>query len=382
MNGRETALEIDTLSELAGALAAHDAERVRLARAAAVLDARGEWALDGAVSMTAWLRARLRMLDDDAADLLRPGRFCERFSFGDAVADGTLSWGQATLMRRAVRPTAEGLLDEQHAEMVETLAQLDIAQTKIACRVWKAHADALVDPAPKDAAPAEVSFAVDDTGQACGRFVLSPMGTLQFEKALATATSFLGADDDRRPAERRAQAWEDICAFFNANHDRAGTPRHRSHVELVSDPDGIVRTVDGRVVDEVCADTLMCDCVVHRVLKTGSSILDYGHATRTVPLALFRSIALRDGGCRFPGCDRPVAWTEAHHVRFWRHHGPTRLENLLLLCSRHHHIVHRPDWELTLHPDATVTVTTPDGVIMTSRPRGSPPTRPRLGTAA
>ena len=366
---------IDTLADLAVALHDHAANTVRLALAAAAFADRGDWALDGSVSMTAWLRAHLRMLDNDSHELLRAGRFYARSApFAAAVTDGTLSAGQATLMRRAIRPDTETIFDQQHTELVDILAPLDLAQTKIACRTWRARADAITDPEPRPVAPTELSHAIDDNGQACGRFVLSPMGTLQFEKALATATSFLGAHDDRHPGERRAQAWEDICAFFNANHDRAGTPRHRSHVELVSDPDGIVRTLDGRVVDEVCAQTLMCDCVIHRVLKAGSSILDYGHATRTVPLALFRAVALRDGGCRFPGCDRPIAWTEAHHIQFWRHHGPTRLHNLALFCSRHHHTIHRPGWTATLAPDATLTITTPTGETLTSQPRGSPPT--------
>ena len=154
-------------------------------------------------------------------------------------------------------------------------------------------------------------------------------------------------------AERNADALEDICSFFNANHDRSGTPRHRPHAEIVVEADGTVRTINGRVLDTACARMLLCDCVLHRVLKAGSSILDYGRATRSVPYPTFRALAIRDGGCRVAGCDRPVAWTDGHHVEHWEHDGPTDLDNLCLLCRRHHRSMHTNGWTLTMDPTTT-----------------------------
>ena len=76
---------------------------------------------------------------------------------------------------------------------------------------------------------------------------------------------------------------------------------------------------------------------------------------------MFRAIAARDGGCRYPGCDRPVRFCDAHHIRHWRHGGNTDHDNLVLLCSRHHHHVHKERLQLKLLPDATVDITWPDG---------------------
>ena len=156
---------IDTLADLAAALHDHAANTVRLALATAALADRGDWALDGSVSMTAWLRAHLRMLDNDAHELLRAGRFYTRSApFAAAVTHGTLSAGQATLMRRAIRPDTEAIFDQQHTELVDILAPLDLAQTKIACRTWRARADAITDPEPRPVAPTELSHAIDDNG--------------------------------------------------------------------------------------------------------------------------------------------------------------------------------------------------------------------------
>jgi Domain of unknown function (DUF222)/HNH endonuclease len=68
--------------------------------------------------------------------------------------------------------------------------------------------------------------------------------------------------------------------------------------------------------------------------------LEVGRATRVVSAAQRTALAVRDGGCVFPGCDRPVAWCEAHHLRHWLHGGATDLANLVLLCRAHHRAVH------------------------------------------
>ncbi len=98
--------------------------------------------------------------------------------------------------------------------------------------------------------------------------------------------------------------------------------------------------------------------------------LDVGAATPTIPGHLRRAVTLRDRHCRFPGCDQPPAACQPHHIVPRAHGGTTNLTNLMLLCSFHHLIaVHRWGWTITLHPDTTVTATSPDG----TRTHGPPP---------
>ena len=112
-----------------------------------------------------------------------------------------------------------------------------------------------------------------------------------------------------------------------------------------------------------------CDAGIHRVVTNGrSSILDYGTTTRSVPAPLFNALVIRDRHCRFPGCDRPPDWCEAHHVRWVTHGGTTALDNLALVYTRHHHLLHTPGWHTKLLPDATLEVTDPHDRTHTSRP--------------
>jgi hypothetical protein len=172
----------------------------------------------------------------------------------------------------------------------------------------------------------------------------------------------------------------DVCRFFLDNQRSHAGGRHRPHVNVVVELDDLVagrggRLVDGPSLDGPTLSRLFCDSAVHRVVMSGrSSILDYGTSTRTIPAPLWNALVIRDEHCRFPGCDRPSAWCEGHHVVWVTQGGPTEPANLVLLCSRHHHVLHQPGWHAKLLPDATFEVTDPDGLVRgTSSPRAETP---------
>jgi Domain of unknown function (DUF222)/HNH endonuclease len=87
--------------------------------------------------------------------------------------------------------------------------------------------------------------------------------------------------------------------------------------------------------------------------------LEVGHTTHTVSPAQRNALIVRDGGCAFPGCDRPQSWCEVHHLRHWAHGGPTDPANLVLLCWTHHRAVHEGGWRLGRDPQGRLTATPP-----------------------
>ena len=102
-----------------------------------------------------------------------------------------------------------------------------------------------------------------------------------------------------------------------------------------------------------------------------STILDYGSAVRTVSPALWAALVVRDGHCRHPGCDRPPAWCEAHRIQYASRAGPTRLSNLVLACSRRHHLWHSQGWQLELGTDGELKLISSRGLVLTSRSRAA-----------
>src|SRR4029077_5626964 len=102
------------------------------------------------------------------------------------------------------------------------------------------------------------------------------------------------------------------------------------------------------------ARRLGCDCALTPIVNG-----EPRPTTRVVPGSMRRALNARDKGCRFPGCDRPPAWTDAHHIWHWADGGPHAMSNLILLCRRHHRLVHEGRWRLLGAGDGLLQVARP-----------------------
>lgn len=93
---------------------------------------------------------------------------------------------------------------------------------------------------------------------------------------------------------------------------------------------------------------LACDAdVIPVVLGTQGQVLDVGRRHRLVPEWMRYALIARDHGCAFPGCPVPATWCEAHHILSWLGGGATSIDNSVLLCAYHHHLVHDQDWTIS-----------------------------------
>ncbi len=125
---------------------------------------------------------------------------------------------------------------------------------------------------------------------------------------------------------------------------------------------------------------LACNAGLLPVVLAGESkILDLGTSRRVFDRHQRLALATRDRGCVFPGCERPPAWTEAHHRLPWSEGGATDIDNGCLLCSFHHHLIHQGEWELTLAPDGVTDVIPPARIDPERRPIRHQRFKPRLG---
>jgi hypothetical protein len=166
-------------------------------------------------------------------------------------------------------------------------------------------------------------------------------------RAVVDAGRRSSAGEPRTPDQCRADALGEICRQHLDRSDRPVVAGERPHVVLTVDLDSL-KTGRGSggleeagLVPAEVARKLSCDSSVSRVVVSGrSEPLDVGRRTPVVPAALRRAVVVRDARCRFPGCDRPPPWCDAHHVRHWADGGETKLANLILLCRPHHGLAH------------------------------------------
>ena len=135
--------------------------------------------------------------------------------------------------------------------------------------------------------------------------------------------------------------------------------------------DGIEQPISARTARQLAADADL----IPLVLGGDSDILDLGTAQRLFNRAQKLAMAERFGGCAWRNCHQPPSHTEAHHIKWWTHHGPSNLINGILLCSKHHHEVHRNNWTIEVR-DNVPWFTPPSSIDSRRTPRrgGKAPT--------
>ena len=94
---------------------------------------------------------------------------------------------------------------------------------------------------------------------------------------------------------------------------------------------------------------IACDAdIIPAVLGGEGQVLDIGRASRVFPPHIRKAITARDRGCAFPQCTIPAPWCEAHHITYWSRGGTTGTGNGTLLCSHHHHVIHKEHWSIQM----------------------------------
>ncbi len=244
-----------------------------------------------------------------------------------------------------------------------------------------------------------------------------------------------GTPDERSPARRRADAFGHILDRYLASSDRPTEGGEKPHVNLhirlqdlqslagqssddITD-DETTRAAtefDSDLVDPVDIDTtaetnneagsvtadrgayrdlfgdgttvgwlpwmgplsrnisrqLACDCLLTAiVMDENGNPLNLARTARTVTAKQKRALTARDHGCAFPGCGKPAAWTEGHHIWHWTDGGPTDMNNLVLLCGFHHRLIHHSDWEVFIGTDQHPWFVPPASVDPYRQPRQS-----------
>lgn len=157
----------------------------------------------------------------------------------------------------------------------------------------------------------------------------------------------VGADGAAGPplkaSHRRALALVEMARQsldFGSGHPGSANKPHlivSLSADQLRDQTGVGYLPGGDTLPAADLRRMACDAkIIPMVLGSDSLPLDIGRKTRTIPSWIRTALNERDKGCRYPSCDRPPSWCDAHHVIHWVDGGETRLDLLVLLCRTHH----------------------------------------------
>ena len=359
---------------LADAVRAQDASDARLIAGIGEFDVTGEWDVAGYASVTAWLRER-GVHRRDAFLTVKLARKLRRLpSVLAAWLDGRLTGGQVRIVAELVVDRHERLFNEHAHELVPSLRLLSVEDTETAMRMWRERADAL-DDGNCDDPECEATLAQTLDGRGILKATLGAEGHALAEAALRVADS---GDRDVPAARRRHEALVNIFRQYLRSQNESNPRRNKPQIMVMVQAETIGTDylngfvpATGATLTRETMERLLCDCDMHRVVMADGVVLDYGRAVKTPPPDLFAAVVARDHHCRWKNCSAPAAHCDAHHNRHWRRHGgETSLCNLVLLCDRHHNVLHRNGWKSVLHPNGDFEVTTPNGETWITEPPG------------
>lgn len=351
--------------------------------------------VDGARSTQSWLRGALRLAPGDASERVRIARSGRQLLAEPlrALAEGTLVYDQV----RAISRDVAVLPPDARPRAVDLLTDLARVADTAAVRVAGRRLRYVVDP---DGARAEAQIQFER------RYLsLSPLldgmtavdGLLDAESATVLSTAlapFLvpaGRADVRTTAQRRADGLVELAHLALAEGTLPLASGVSAEVQVLVRAESLAGVVGSAPalpgllpdapggpgllpVDAV--GRLSCGARLTRLVLDAESVpLDLGRSRRLFSPAQRRALAVRDAGCRFPGCGRPARYTDAHHVEEWEDGGPTDLRNGCLLCRFHHRLVHEGGWRCTVADprcgtDGRVWFLGPWGQRLSSDPRG------------
>ena len=302
----------------------------------------------------------------------------ERTQIAQAFSQGTISYAKVA----AIAPVATQATEEL---MLDWATEASAEQTATFARNWRRQvANSELDQTQSRYDLRYADWFSDDDGFLRLRARLEPEEGAIVRQALdcvhealwrekndsTEPIESLGATDCTEGNPTHADALVGLArvALENFELDRSDNERYQVMVHV--DLDALVTgegepawLEDGSVLHPDTARRLGCNCDIVSIIERGGKILDVGRKSRSIPRRMRRALKSRDGHCRFPGCTRTL-FTDGHHIVYWTEHGKTELTNLVLLCRRHHRLVHEHGFTVSRLEDADFVFTRPDGRVV------------------
>ncbi|MCZ3389129.1 MAG: HNH endonuclease [Actinomycetia bacterium] len=334
------------------------------------VDANGDAVvLHGARSTSSWLQGALHLAPGEASSHARVAR-AARGPLSEPLTDlrgGLVTSGHLAALERSIRHLPPAAAPEAVELLGELAKRVDVGRLRTAGRALQ-HA---VDPdgglreCEKQFERRYLQLSPLLDGMVAVDGLLDPEGAAVLDAALAPFLVPAGHHDVRTTGQRRADGLVDVARSVMSD-DRAETLGGQPVQMQVLVPwqvltrqtpaTGPHAATQGMALlgqspreavplSHDAAERLGCGAAIARLVFGPDGVpLDLGRSQRLFSPSQRRALAIRDGGCRFPGCTRPPRFTDAHHIVPWSEGGASDLANALLLCRYHHRLVHEGGW--------------------------------------
>jgi hypothetical protein len=337
----------------------------------AELDALGEWHGDGFGfrSFAHWLNWRVGIALGAAREKVRVAKALQSLPrLSEAFRKGAVSYSKVRAITRIATPETE-------ADLLNIALYGTAAHVERTVRLYRrCEALALAD-ASKQAETRGLRIWRDESGMVCvegrlpaeqGAVVMKALEVVQDDiyRELRPAGEDQLPSRPQRLADALARLSEGALAHKAESQGDSDAFQVVVHVDqevLSHDAAGLCAVEDGQAVSAETVRRLACDASVVTVREDGQgNVIDLGRKRRVVSRALRRALKARDASCCFPACGAEHH-LQAHHIKHWAQGGETKLENLLNLCSYHHHLLHEGGFTVRLDASGKPKFTSPHG---------------------
>jgi hypothetical protein len=359
---------------------------------------------DGATSATAWLSNQVGITKGEAAKFVGLAKVTTAGTEATRVAwaAGELSTDQAGVIMKAIDALPDWCGIEERADAEAHLIRLAADHTlddlkRLANRVLEVIDPDGADEALGEKVRAEEAEAWDATrlslkrrgdGTTRGVFTVPDADADTLRAAIEgiiapRRTPFnaerhaMGADDwNALPRDQKmGHAFTELIDHLPKNAlpqagGLAATVAVMVDIDDLRTGQGTATNTSGTTVSAAKARRMACNATLVALYLDGESrVVDHGRNRRLFDQHQRLALAVRDRGCVFPGCDRPPAWCEAHHIDLWSENGPTDLANAALLCHFHHFLVHEGEWNVAMAADGFPEIIPPARIDPHRHPR-------------
>jgi len=334
-----------------------DERKLYFSRLAAALAGLGCWddESDTAINHIAFT---CHVSRNDASDAIAVGEQLSRIPESvQALGAGEIGFAHLPVMARTAKACGD-LFDER--VLLKTARKVTPGKFYYKAQQYR-HAvqpKAYADEQAEQARQNRLSMSVANDGTYFIDVVLDPVTGAAVRGALEPLARPSGEHDSRGYDQRMADALVEVITHGG---------QHNVQLQVTSSVETLLGLVGAQgaemefslPVSSKTVERWACDCSLTRVLMQDSVVIDVGRAKRVISGPTKRALRARDGHCVWPGCERPASWSDGHHLVHWIHGGSTDLENLVLLCHRHHRMVHEDNWQVVKTDDGRIVPVAP-----------------------